>query len=236
MSINIIAHRGASALAKQENTIEAFQIAIDIKADYAEFDIRRTKDGELVVFHDDNINGTLLCELTYEELNNEAGKAAYTVPLLEDVLRICQGKIKLDVELKESGYEKDVVKLINKYFSYDEYMIKSFVDLAIANVKKYDSKIKTGLLVGKSKGDAKRRYNEYFPERRLKQCKADFVSPNYKFATREFIWRMRHRNLDIYVWTVNSPKQIKKLAKKNITGIITDIPDVAISIVNSINE
>lgn len=227
MTWKIIAHRGASALAKQENTLEAFQIAIDLGADYAEFDIRRTMDKQLIVFHDDNINSRLISCLTYDEVCRESDKNGFTVPLLSQVLKLCRGKIKLDVELKESGYEKEVINLILQDFSYDEFMMKSFIDTAVANIKRIDSNIKAGLLVGRANGDVKRRINEYFPERRLKQCNADFVSPNYKFVTRDFIRRMHLRKKDIYVWTVNSPELMAKLSKKKIDGIITDRPDLA---------
>ena len=58
MMTAIIAHRGASALATHENTLEAFQIAINMQADFAEFDIRQTKDHQLIVFHNPDLNGT----------------------------------------------------------------------------------------------------------------------------------------------------------------------------------
>ena len=67
MMTAIIAHRGASALATHENTLEAFQIAINLQADFAEFDIRRTKDHQLIAFHNPDLNGTDIRQLTYDE-------------------------------------------------------------------------------------------------------------------------------------------------------------------------
>lgn len=64
MMTAIIAHRGASALATHENTLEAFQIAINLQADFAEFDIRRTKDHQLIAFHNPDLNGTDIRQLT----------------------------------------------------------------------------------------------------------------------------------------------------------------------------
>lgn len=230
MNTVIIAHRGASALAKKENTIEAFKHAIELKADYVEFDIRRTKDNVLIAFHDDSINGRLISELTYKEISEEAAMADYTIPFLEDILKLCAGKIKLDIELKEAGYEKDVILLVKKYFPCHDFLMKSFIDQAVLNIKTYDPSIIAGLLLGRKNADVKRRINEYFPLRRLKRCKADFVSPNQALATRGFIKRMHIHRKKVYVWTVNDSVSIGKFLHKNVDGIITDRPDAGLHI------
>lgn len=108
----VIAHRGASALAPHENTLEAFQIAIDLKADMAEFDVRKTSDNILIVFHDGTIDGRKIGDMTYNRINDIASKEGYRVPTLDEVLKLCSGKICLDIELKESGYERRVIDLV----------------------------------------------------------------------------------------------------------------------------
>lgn len=230
MRTAIIAHRGASKLAGADNTIESFSLAISLGADYVEMDVRQTKDKKLIVFHDDIIDDTPIKFLTFEELNKKTGDKGYTVPLFEDVLKLCQGKIKLDIELKETGYEFKVLSLIKKYFSYDSFMIKSFLDTAVKKVELLDKKVNTGLLLGYKKADIKRRVNEFLPNRRLKLLDVDFVSPHYKLVTWDYMLRMRLLKKKVYVWTVNDEAVIKKLLKKNVDGIITDTPDVAISV------
>lgn len=226
----IIAHRGASFLAKHENTLEAFQLAIDIGADYVEFDIRKTYDGKLIIFHNDSINNKPISKLTYNELCKETSADNYKVPLLKEVLELCQGKIKLDIELKESGYEKQIISMVTSLYDYDSYMMKSFIDQAVANIKSINPNIKAGLLLGYHIGDIKRRFNEYFPERRLRACKADFVSPHYKLATPTFIRRMHLIKKKVYVWTVNDTNLLEKYINRNVNGIITDKPDAGIFI------
>lgn len=229
----IIAHRGASALCDHENTIESFQIAINIGADYAEFDIRRTKDHKLIVFHNPDFDGTPICELTYATLCEKTAKENYRVPLLEEVLALCSGKIKLDIELKESGYERRVVNLVKKYYpSYNDYMMKSFIDKTVARIKELDPNIKAGLLLGKANATFRRRLHEYFPEHRLRACHADFVSPHYQLATAEFVARMHIEKKPVYIWTVNHAKTILSCIRKHADGIISDIPDAAIAIRN----
>jgi glycerophosphoryl diester phosphodiesterase len=224
----IIAHRGASYLAEYENTLDAFQLAIDIGADYVEFDVRRTKDKKLIVVHDADFDGTLYSDLSYDEICALTEPLNYTIPLLIDVLKLCQGRIKLDIELKEGGYEKQVVMLVRDMFHYDQFMMKSFDDNVVARIKLIDPDIKAGLLIGMESADAKRRFNEYFPERRLKLCNADFVSPYYSLATREFIHRMRRHNKEVYIWTVNGIKNLEKYVRAKPDGIITDMPDGAL--------
>ena len=225
----IIAHRGASALAKHENSLEAFQIAIDIGSDYAEFDIRQTKDKKLIVFHDPSYKGRPIDSITYEELNLLAAKEGLHIPLLHQVLELCANHIKLDIELKETGFEEEVIHAVTNSFSYEDFMIKSFLDDCVSNIKKLDPKIKAGLLLGVPKASKTVRLSEYFPKKRLKRCKADFVSPNKRLATLGFIFRMRCLKKDIYVWTINSEKTINKFLRRSIQGIITDRPDIAIA-------
>lgn len=231
----IIAHRGASALARHENSLEAFQIAINLGSDYAEFDIRKTRDGKLIVFHDPHYKGRPINLITYEELGQLSSKEGLRVPLFEEVIALCKGKIKLDIELKECGFEAEVINIVTKDFNYDEFMIKSFLDQCVTNIKKADPNIKSGLLLGVSNGSFKVRASEYFPMRRVKRCKADFVSPNKKLATRGFLLRMHLHKKDVYVWTVNAPSKIKKYLKRMLAGIITDRPDVALELRNELN-
>lgn len=232
-NIKVIAHRGASALATHENTIDAFKIAIDIHADMVEFDIRETFDKQLVVIHDDNIDGILVNCLTYSSLNNHATKHGYTVPLLTEVLDYCKGKIALDIEIKEPGFEKRVIDMVLARYDYSEFTIKSFYDSIVKRIKTIDPSITTGLLVGKSHNDLAGRFNELFPYRRLKMCEADFVSPNYRLVTSLFVRQMNHLGIPIYVWTVDSKKDIIHYMKKNIQGIISNRPDACIFIRNN---
>ena len=222
----VIAHRGASALAPHENTREAFQIAIDLKADMAEFDVRKTSDNILIVFHDGTIDGRKIGDMTYNRINDIASKEGYRVPTLDEVLELCSGKICLDIELKESGYERRVIDLVKGRFGYGEFSIKSFKDKVSYNVKAIDPRIKTGLLVGKKKAKLGVRLNEYFPERRMRRCKADFISPNYLLCTKKFVKRMKRKHIPVYVWTVNDPHWMRRMCRLGVDAVITDRPDI----------
>ncbi len=229
--VKIIAHRGASGLVERENTLESFEKAIEINADMVEFDVRKTKDNKLVVCHD-NILADLPVKLTeYELLEREAELQGYHLPLLSEVLLLCKGRIFMDIEVKEHGFENRLIKELDKYVGPDEYSIKSFDDRVSYSVKLINPKIQTGLLLGISRGDSRRRLSEIFPIRRLKKCKADFVSPYHGLIRLGFVRRAHRYNYPVYVWTLNRKKRIMKFLKKGVDGIITDRPDNAIEVI-----
>lgn len=226
----VIAHRGASALVEHENTLEAFEKAIELKVPIMEFDVRITKDKVLVSYHDETIGKYKIRDMTYNELINYSLSKGFIVPRLSEILNISKGKIVLDIELKESGYEEDVIKEINKTIDHDGFIIKSFIDETIIKIKKIDPKIKTGLLLGVDvpKHGVVTRLFEIFPLGRIIKTKPDFIAPHYELLRWGFIYRMRLLKLPIFVWTVNDENKMKNLFNKGITGIITDRPDIAL--------
>ncbi|MEM1169295.1 MAG: glycerophosphodiester phosphodiesterase [Cyanobacteria bacterium P01_H01_bin.35] len=228
----IIAHRGASGLVKFENTLESFAKAIELGVPMVEFDVRKTLDNLFVAFHDESINGIKLSDLTYQQLLDISRQKGFEIPLVEDVLKLCRGKIKLDIELKEAGYELEIVNLVKKYLDYQDYVIKSFLDAAIIAVKKADNQITTGLLLalGNPENLILTQLSEIFPEFRLFITKADFVSPNYQLMKLGFVWRMKLMNKNIYVWTVNDEKLMAEIVNKGAFALITDRPDLALKL------
>ena len=228
----IIAHRGASSLAR-ENTIESFKKAIEIGVDMIEFDVRRTKDQALIVHHDELMEGRQVKELTYDEILKMAIGQGFSVPTFEEVLKCTSGKIKLDVEIKEEGYEKEVVELLLKYFKKDQFVMTSFYDSCIRKIKDDYPDIKTGLILGtsKPKNFILTRVSEFFPHKRCREAKADFLVPHRRLLWFGFLDRAKRENKPVFVWTVNDQRKIwKMLHDERIDAIITDKPDLAISL------
>ncbi len=236
MDTKIIAHRGASGLVEFDNSIESFKKAIEIGSDMVEFDVRKTRDDILIAFHDLDLKGQKIAELEYEEILEITEDAGYKVPTVEDVVVLCKGKIGLDVELKESGYEKELVDLLTDHLDREKFIMKSFSDKTVRSIKEYDDNIKTGLLLGveNPKRKLKTRLSELFPKKRVRDCKADFVSPNHQLLRLFFLRRMRFSGKDVYVWTVNDPVKMIHLFGKKVRAIITDRPDLAIKVRNSL--
>jgi glycerophosphoryl diester phosphodiesterase len=228
----IIAHRGAPAFAR-ENTIESFQKAVELGADMIEFDVRRTKDHVLIAHHDELMEGKPIRDLAYEEIRKIALHQGFSLTTLEEVLQCTKEQIKLDVELKEEGYEKDVVDLLSRYFQKDQFVVTSFQDSCVRRIKENDPEIKAGLILGISRPRnlISTRLSEFFPIRRWKEAKADLLVPNWELLKFGFLARMKRRNIPVFVWTVNDEKMIRKLLHdERVVSIITDRPDLALSL------
>lgn len=228
MSSQIIAHRGASYLASHENTMEAFQIAMDVHADAIELDVRQTLDKVLVVYHDETMNAKPIRTLTYQQLESASEASGYHIPTLEEVLKFCQNRIQLLIELKEAGYEKQLISMVNTYYSYEQYCLQSFLDIVVRRIKKIDPNVTTGLLVGVKGADFRTHFNEYFPIRRLRDCHADFISAYYMLTTPDFLLRMTQKEIPVYAWTTDEPKAIRRLLEAEIDGIITNRPEAGV--------
>ncbi|MBU8905361.1 glycerophosphodiester phosphodiesterase [Desertibacillus haloalkaliphilus] len=224
----IIGHQGAAGLTRG-NTLESFQKAIALNIDMVELDVRKTSDGELVVFHDPAVDGVNLTELTYQQLNERTNNHGFTVPRLDEVVRQCQGKIKLDVELKESGYEEEVIERVAKAFSYDDFLLTSFSDASIKACKEKNPKVKTGLIVGKryEKNQLNQLVADLFPTRRLLDANADVICVNYRLLRASFLRRMKRIGVGVYVWTVDDKRRMMQIANRQVDGLITDYPDRA---------
>jgi glycerophosphoryl diester phosphodiesterase len=230
----IVAHRGASSSAR-ENTIESFKKALEIGVDMIEFDVRRTKDQVLVVHHDELMEGKPVKELTCDEIFKMTVRQGFSIPTFEEVLKCTSGKIRLDVEIKEEGYEKEIVELLLNYFNKDQFVVTSFYDSCIRKIKDDYPNIKTGLILGTSRPEnfILTRVSEFFPYKRLRDAKADFLVPHRRLLWFGFLERARRENRPVFVWTVNDQRRIwKMLHDERIDAIITDRPDLAISLRN----
>ena len=196
-----------------------------------EFDVRRTKDNVLIVYHDRLIQGKDVNELVYEEIKLIAGDQGFHLPTVEEVLRWSRGKIRLDVELKEEAYEKELVELLSGYLIGDQFVITSFNESSLRIIKDNYPGIQVGLLLGKFKAPPWTRFSEFFPMRRCKNAKADFLVAHFKLLRFDFLERARKRGKPVFVWTVNDEEMIWKLLNDDrVHAIVTDQPDQAVSL------
>ncbi len=194
-----------------------------------EFDVRRTQDEMFVVYHDEFIQGNAVIESTFESIGRIAEKQGFHIPTVEEVLKATRGKTKLDVELKEEGYEKEIVELISRYFEEDEFVITSFNDASLKAIKDHFPRIKVGLLLGKFKASLRARVSEFFPMKRCENARADFLGAHVKLLRFGFLERARRKNIPVIVWTVNDEETIRKLLHDGrVYAIVTDKTGLAV--------
>jgi glycerophosphoryl diester phosphodiesterase len=228
----IIAHRGASAHTAG-NSLEAFEKAIAAGADGIEFDVRRTRDGELIVFHDARVGGVPVSMLSREEI---AGRRRRRPALLREVLELAQGRVRLDVELKEAGYVERVLALVSERFTPPEVIVTSFLDPVVAEVKRIDPEIRTGLLLGVERPSQRLRAGraELRPVARARACGADYLAPHHALARLGTLARADAAGLPALVWTVNRAEPLRELiADPRVAGIITNVPARALALRDS---
>jgi glycerophosphoryl diester phosphodiesterase len=226
----VAAHRGV-ATGAAENTIAAFTNAIDVGADMVEFDVRRTRDGELIAFHDPYVAGTAIGDLSRDEIEAAAGVRP---PLVAEVLKECAGRIKLDVELKEDGYVGDVVELLRAGFDPGQLVVTSFLPAVVAQVKDAFPEARTGLLIGDGGPltDLPARLRELYPVRLAREVRADYLAPHYLLAGFGVLRRAAAAGLPCLLWTVNDPALIARYAADDrVAAIITDEAAKAVDIV-----
>ncbi len=226
----ITAHRGASADAP-ENSLAAVQRAIDDGTDWVEIDVQESKDGVVMVVHDSDLkklggSNLKIWEATAEQLRQvDIGSkfspefADQRVPTLEEVLKVCKGNVKLNIELKYYGHdeklEQRVAELVEAHDMQDDIIIMSLKYDAVKKMKKLRPNWTVGLLTAVAIGDL------------TTQDQADFLAVSMDLATRKFIRAVHAADKKVFVWTVNQPISISSMAGRGVDSIITDKPALA---------
>jgi len=202
-----------------------------------EFDIRRTRDGKLVIHHDASLRGHRIGKHTYKELRKLSDTIGFKIPLMSELLELAKGRIKLDAELKEEGYEDEVIGMLKSRFNVRDLIITSFNIDSLRRIKERHPKIKTGLLVDLRKltGAVHARPGGIFSAKRGHSKAFDFLGLNWKLLNFGFLKRARILNLPLLVWTVNRRVQLEKMLKLNVEGIITDKLELALGMRDEIH-
>ena len=222
----IIAHRGASYYF-HENTTESFEAAIDMRAEMIEFDVRRTADGVLVVHHDFEFAGVEIQTMSKTQLEEAEESAGYSIPTLVEVLELCRGKVPLDIELKEPGYEEQVLETVLDILEPDNFIVTSFFDGVLGKIKELDSSVRTGLLIGNN--PRWQLIARLFPGTRARRAGADVLIVSQKLLKYGFLSTTKKLGLPVWVYTLNNRKELwKYIADGRVRGIFSDRPDVAL--------
>ena len=227
----VVGHRGASGSAP-ENTLLAHQLAYEVGAHMIETDVHATEDGILVCIHDYEVdhttNGTgAIAELSFREIRNlDAGNGA-KVPTLDEVLDFVRGKMKINIELKITDIEKEVLSAVRERDMVSDVMISSFLHGTLVSVRTLDDRISTAVLETKLRNEVV----SYVIE-----LEANALNPNYEYITPDIVTEAQSRGIQVFPWTVNDSTQMRTLYEMGVNGIITDFPEVALSILNKIQN
>lgn len=225
-----IAHRGASAYA-HENTVESVEKAIELGADMVEFDLRRTTDGAIVLWHDERVlnqNGESVpvSNISVNDLELIAKGNGFELARFDEVLKEFGSRIAFDIEIKTGGFEKEVVYLLKKFTPVFPPVLSSFKPGVIRKIKRLDCSLKTALVVGNNRIYKSRYFGRAMIRRLALKSKADSVHLNINVVSASIINELTDLGFDLYIWTVNDRKVMESLINLGVAGIITDKPDL----------
>jgi glycerophosphoryl diester phosphodiesterase len=213
----LVAHRGGEAVGV--DLLEAARRLIDLRIEMVEIDVRRTRDGVLVIHHDESSGGGAIRDLTYAELLS-AGKR---IPRFEEFLDVVAGHLAVNIELKEPGYEAEALSAALERIEADNFVVTSFSDSTVATVKQLAPEASTGLLIGRLE-PLPALLKDIFPFRRLQSCRADFLAPHYRLLATDLARRAEQRGIGLLLWTVNDPGLIRRyLRDPRVLGVVTDM-------------
>lgn len=232
-----IAHRGASA-EEHENTVASIDKAIDLGADMIEFDLRRTADGTIVLWHDERIQYSTgktlpISKITVDELRRFSGENGFQLATFEEVLELFGSRAAFDIEIKEPGFEREVIDLLKERPPLFPPLISSFHPGIIRLIKRLDCSFRTGLVIGNNRIFRFGFIVENFLTGYVLRSRADSVHLNIKIASPLLINDLTELGYEIYIWTVNEPKDMQNYMALEVDGVITDKPDLLDSLINA---
>jgi glycerophosphoryl diester phosphodiesterase len=231
----VSAHRGGSEHAAAA-TREAYEDAIRSGAEYVEFDIRRTADGVLVVYHDPRVGpaGPPLSALTHAELSERAG---YAVPVVDDVMSLIAGKLVGHLDLKETGYEHVVIDRAIALLGADGFVATTLEDRSVAAITRSFPRVRTALSLGRDRREiaparlTRTRLSELLPMRRVRACGAGGVAAHHRLARAGVLREAARQGLFTLVWTVNEDLPMRAfLADRRVDVLVTDRPRRALAL------
>lgn len=221
----VIGHRGAMGH-ETENTLPSIQKAMDLGVDMIEIDVFKIKSGEIVVFHDDKLDRLTNAPGNIEEyyifdLKKVIVDGGHKIPLLQDVLKLIDNKVALNIELKGAGTADRVNHIMNAYiekrnWSADNFIISSFNWDELREMRRYNPNVAIAVLTEEDPVDA-------IPV--AKELNAVAINPYFKNLDIEKANEIRNAGLKIYTWTVNEPADINAMKNIGVDGIITNFPE-----------
>jgi glycerophosphoryl diester phosphodiesterase len=231
-----LGHRGARGLAP-ENTLAGMRAAMQAGADGVEFDVQRTADGHLVIFHDDNLKricgvGGRIVTSTLAQLRElDAGRhfgpqfAGELIPTLNEVLETLPASAFVNIEAKRfrfrsDGLETGIVDAFRRHNLAGRCIVSSFNPVLLWRLGRMDRAVPLGLLYAPDEPPG---LNRGWPRHLLRLAA---LHPYHGQLTPELVQQARGRGQQVNTWTVNEPDDMRRLIGLGVDSLITDRPDL----------
>ncbi len=221
----LLGHRGVR-VGVPENTVAAFTAALDAGLDGLETDVQRTRDGELVLYHNFFLpDGRRLTQLSYAELCD----ADPNIPTLEDLFTLvrCYPGTLLNLELKAAGWrtgglERAAAKALETCGTEGRVLVSSFNPLSILKIRFYYPGLRTALLY--AEGGPRWLRNNRSARLFSRLLHVDALHPHYRLVDENLVRWARLRGVILNAWTVNDSEDVKRLTLQGVNGLMADNP------------
>ena len=227
----VIAHRGASAY-RLENTLPAYELAVEQAADMIEIDLHLTRDGAVVITHDSDLRcfgqQGELADLSLAEVRAidaaPGSDEKATIPTLDEVLDRFGERIAFNLELKwgrggdYAGLEAMAIEAVEKRGLLEHTLFSSFRDTILGELRKLSEQARLAVLV-----------TPRYPDRVLERAAAvdaEAVNPHFVLADERFIEDAHSAGISVYSYTVDDAEQMDGLVGRGVDGLFTNRPDV----------
>lgn len=233
----LIGHRGAAGLAP-ENTIASFAKAIEIGVDAVELDVRASRDGQVVVIHDDAVDRTTngggkVADLPAAEIRGlDAGGwfgpkyAGQKVPLLREALEFIRGAAVCCVEIKELGLAREIADIVKKAGASDDVRVLSFMPEYGFESKRLSFGLPFVMLAAPSREEVETDPGAWV--RRAIEAEATALSLQFRGIVPHLVSEAHAAGLEVWAWTVNELGDMLHLAEMGVDAIASDRPDILV--------
>jgi glycerophosphoryl diester phosphodiesterase len=210
-----IAHRGFTKHFP-DNTLEAFEAAIGIPVDGIECDVHETDDNRFIIFHDREILGRDISQMTLSEVQDVRLEGKYRIPTLEQTLELCHGKTLLNIEVKRVSSLDRFLGLVREKLNPDEVVFSSFNRDIVIELARLAPEIQRGILSAFEIND---------PVALARAASSEMVIARFPSVNTELVRKVRAASLMIFVWGCIDMTQARSALTMDIDGVITDFPD-----------
>ncbi|NAS12755.1 glycerophosphodiester phosphodiesterase [Poritiphilus flavus] len=221
----VIGHRGAMGH-ETENTLASVEKAMELGVDMIEIDVFKIDSGEIVVFHDERVErltngGGKIEEYNIFDLMQLTLDGNHKIPQLQDVLKLIDGKVALNIELKGANTAQRVNFITDYYikergWTLDQFVISSFNWDELRKMRSLNDDIAIAVLTEADPLEA-------LPT--AKELNAMAINPNFKMLNRENVTALQQAGYRVYTWTVNEPEDIDRMKELGVDGIFTNYPE-----------
>ena len=227
--IEVIGHRGAAGL-EPENTLRSVRRAIELGVDRVEIDVRVSRDGGLVIMHDETVDRTTnghgyVSELTLNELRSLDAGMGEKIPTLKEILEFTMGKAKLEIELKVPEATEPTIQLVEELNAEKDVIVISFMHELLERVHDLNPNIKTGALFFDVPKD--------ILQRALK-VHACSIHVYYRNVNSELVKGAHRSGLEVAVWNPNRIEEMREMIGLGVDAIGSDRPDILIRLLRDI--